>query len=180
MAHKEQQNYCSSIKVKFPKYFKNIKVLDCGSQDINGNNRFLFENCNYTGIDVNLGKNVDISCSTHIFDAKDNTYDTIISTECFEHDMYYVDSLKNIIRMLKPGGLFLFTCATTNRAEHGTLRTTPSDSPLTCKIEDWMNYYKNLTEKDIKKDINIDDLFSNYEFVSARGDRDLYFYGIKK
>lgn len=40
--HKEQINYCLSIKNKYPELFKG-KILDCGSLDINGNNRYLFE-----------------------------------------------------------------------------------------------------------------------------------------
>lgn len=46
-----------------------------------------------------------------------NTFDTIISTECFEHDPEYSESLNKIYKMLKPDGLFCFTCASTNRME---------------------------------------------------------------
>ena len=43
MAHHAQQEYCKSIKQMFPNLFTG-KVLDIGSMDINGNNRYLFEN----------------------------------------------------------------------------------------------------------------------------------------
>ena len=115
MAHKEQIEFCKSVKDKFRDKFINANVLDCGSLDINGNNRYLFENCNYIGIDVGIGKNVDIVCLISEYDANDSSLDIIISTEAFEHDIHYGDSLRNIIRMLKPNGLFMFTCATIGR-----------------------------------------------------------------
>lgn len=180
MAHKEQAAYCNRIKNKFPEFFKNKKCLDVGSLDINGNNKILFENCDYTGIDIGPGKNVDVVCVAHEFSAPDETYDVIISTECFEHDMHYEKTIKNIYRMLKPGGLFLFTCATTGRGEHGTARTTPENAPLTHKFSDWSNYYKNLTEEDVENIEHLPNIFKEYEFETNQITCDLYFYGIKK
>jgi len=47
--------------------------------------------------------------------------------------------------------------------------------------ENWDNeYYKNLTEEDIRECINIDDSFSEYEFEVETNHCDLFFYGIKK
>lgn len=178
--HKEQINYCLSVKNKHPELFKG-KILDCGSLDINGNNRYLFEDTSeYVGIDVGIGNNVDIVCQTHKFNG---LFDVIISTECFEHDMYYKESILNIIHMLKPGGLFLFTCATTGRKEHGTSKIrNGSDCPLTQNDAQWKDYYKNLEEKDIREIIDVDNIFSEYEFSNnfIYPAFDLYFYGIKK
>jgi len=89
----------------------------------------------------------------------------------------------NIIKMLKPGGLFLFTCASTGRPEHGTRRTSPIDAPLLIQIsEEWSDYYKNLTESDIRKIVNFDNAFPDGEFQYRFENGvpiDLYFYGIK-
>lgn len=180
MAHIQQIDFCKSVKISFPDFFKNKKVLDAGSLDVNGNNRFLFEDCDYCGIDVGIGLNVNIVSKIHEFYALDETYDIIISTECFEHDMYYPDSLKNIVRILKSGGMFLFTCATTGRAEHGTNSTTPVDSPLLAAYGDWSDYYKNLTEEDIRQCLDIESIFSEFEFQVNEEAHDLYFWGIKK
>lgn len=180
MAHKQQIDFCKSVKDIYSEYFQNKIVLDCGSLDINGNNRYLFENCNYLGIDIGIGKNVDIVSTIHEFLYTDESFDVIISTECFEHDMYYKQSLLNIIRLLKSNGLFLFTCATTGRAEHGTKQTSAQNSPLTSAIEEWSNYYKNLEECDIREAIDIDDIFSKYQFSTNDITHDLYFWGIKK
>ena len=47
--------------------------------------------------------------------------------------------------------------------------------------ENWDNeYYKNLTEKDIRECINIENIFSEFEFSINHNHYDLYFWGIKK
>src|SRR3990167_8357126 len=106
--HQEAKDFIEFVKSVFPDFFKDKKVLDIGSGDINGNNRYLFENCQYTGNDVIFAKNVDIVSKTKDLSFDDLSVDTIVSTECFEHDPEYVESWKNIFRMLKNGGLFCF------------------------------------------------------------------------
>jgi autotransporter strand-loop-strand O-heptosyltransferase len=184
MAHREQQNFCDRVKKIYPSYFKNKTVLDIGSLDINGSNNRLFEDCNYIGLDVGEGNNVDVVCVGHLYDAPDNYFDVIISTEVFEHDMYYEKTIANIIRMLKPGGLFLFTCASTGRPEHGTRRCGEYAAPLLLQIsEQWADYYKNLTSDDIKQipnfNINFPDGIFELNNIHLDIPADLYFYGIK-
>jgi len=175
MAHREQREWCELVKYAHDEFFVGTSVLDIGSLDINGNNRYLFEQCNYTGIDIGDGPNVDVVCSGHLFKS-DDLFDVVISTECFEHDEHWEQTLKNVINnLLKDGGLFLFSCAAPGRPEHGTKRTSPKDSPFT------NDYYRNLSEADIRSVLNCDAIFSNYKF-KTRIDfpQDLYFYGIKK
>ena len=119
MAHKEQWVFCGKVKGLHPSYFKDKKVLDIGSFDVNGNEEFLFKNCDFTGLDLEEGDGVDVACPAQEYDAPDETFDTIISCECWEHNPYYKESIQNAIRMLKSGGLFMFTCATTGREVHG-------------------------------------------------------------
>lgn len=173
MSHKEQREYCKRIKELHPSKFNSVNVLDCGSLDINGNNRYLFDNSNYLGIDVGKGKNVDVVTPIHKFKSSAK-FDFIISTECFEHDKHYKESLLNIVDLLASGGMFLFTCATTGRAEHGTTATSPEDAPFTT------DYYKNLTEQDIREVLDIDGIFTEYSFEIDNNHKDLNFYGIKK
>jgi SAM-dependent methyltransferase len=177
VAHEEQINFCKKVKNSFPEYFKNVNVLDVGSLDINGSNRYLFEDYEYTGIDVGEGKNVDVVCRGHEFKSS-ILFDTIISTEVFEHDVHYVKTIKNIISLLKPNGLFLFTCASIGRPEHGTFRTTIQDNPLA--HGEFGEYYKNLEESDIRKIVNIEKIFAEFTFEYQDPPCDLYFYGIKK
>jgi SAM-dependent methyltransferase len=181
MAHREQREFFLEVKKKFPKYFENVKVLDIGSLDINGNNRHLFQNCEYIGLDVAEGNNVDIVSLAHEYNAPDETFDFIISNDCFEHDMFYEKTLKNIVRLLKPDGVFLFTCKTTGSLEHGTLRSDGGfSSPLTVQFAEWANYYRNITEEDVRTAIQIDDVFSQYEFSVLNTTCDIRFWGIKK
>ena len=180
MAHQQQIDFCKSVKQQFPHFFHNRLVLDIGSLDINGNNQYLFDDCLYLGVDLLPGKNVDLTTKGHELSLPDENVDVIVSTECFEHDQFYALTLKNIIRMLKPGGLFLFSCATTGRPEHGTRRTTPADAPFTQEFGEWSDYYKNLEEGDIRRVLDIDAIFKNYAFSIGIETCDLYFWGIKK
>jgi len=91
---------------------------------------------------------------------ENNTFDTIISSECFEHDPEYKESFLKIYNILKPNGLFLFTCASTGRPEHGTRRTSPHDSYGTSVgLKDMQDYYKNLTCNDLNEVLNLNSLF---------------------
>ncbi len=174
MAHREQIDFCRSVKAKHPKLFKNVTVCDIGSLDINGNNQYLFEKAKYVGIDIFDGPNVDVVCRGHLFNPGIQ-FDVVVSTECFEHDEHWQETLQNICNnLLASGGLFLFTCATDGRHEHGTTRTSPQDSPATT------DYYMNINEQHVRSALNLDEIFSVYEFSVNHFTHDLYFYGIKK
>jgi SAM-dependent methyltransferase len=175
--HDQARKFTLYVKSKFPQFFDNYKfVLDVGSADINGNNMFLFSNCIYLANDVVGARNVTIVSETRNLPFSDASFDVIVSTECFEHDMYYQESIDKIIKLLKPGGLFFFTCATTGRPEHGTSRSSPYDSMTAFYNTEWANYYKNLTDDDI----NIRDSFETYCFYTNEESCDLYFWGVKK
>lgn len=176
MAHPEQRDYLLSLKEKFPAYFCQKKVLDVGSLDINGTARDLFDDSIYTGIDIGSGPGVDIVARGEIFDAPDNSFDVVLSCECFEHNPAWRKTFINMTRLCRPQGLLFFTCATDGRPEHGTRENIPSNSPLT--ISEDSNYYKNLNEKDFSSSLNLNTYFSEYEFSVNRKSQDLYFYGI--
>lgn len=135
--HKEVKRFCQSIKLQQPLHFVGVDVLDCGSLDINGNNRYLFEQSNYFGIDIVDGKNVDLVTRVHRFNTV-KKFDCVISTEMLEHDEYFGESLNAMFNLTKPGGLILITAAGQGREEHGTHNHHPKDSPLT------RDYYRNI------------------------------------
>lgn len=179
--HIQAKDFTVFVKKILFDFFINKKVLDVGSGDINGNNCFLFENCEYNGNDVIAAPNVTIISKTKDLPFENNTFDTIISTECFEHDPEYKESLIKIYNMLKLDGLFCFTCASTDRPEHGTRRTTPFDSYGTIgNLEDMSDYYKNLTEIDLNEVLPLNSLFSVWDTYYNYESKDLYFIGIKK
>ena len=47
--------------------------------------------------------------------------------------------------------------------------------------ENWNNeYYRNVTEEDVRKAINVEEIFKKYDFEVNTDHCDLYFWGIKK
>jgi len=177
MAHPSQMNFFESVKGIFPEHFDSVSVLDVGSLDINGCNKPLFTGCNYFGMDIATGKNVDVVCPVHLSGFPSDYFDTIISGECFEHDMHFEKSIKAILRMLKKHGLFVMTCAGKNRAEHGTLRSDPWSSPLTCKVPELAEFYQNREPIDFKEIEGFDQMRGI--FSETREGKDLFYCGIK-
>lgn len=156
----------------FPSFFQFTQVLDAGSLDINGNNRYLFEGAQYWGIDILGGKNVDQVISAANFSSI-KRYSVVITTEMLEHDAQWKESLLNLLKHLEPGGLFIMTCATEGRPEHGTKRTTPEDSPATT------DYYLNITWDMLYTIPGFLDKFSIYRITTDKTSHDLQFWGIK-
>jgi len=174
-------NFMWFCRSSFSDFFHGKTVLDIGAGDIHGNNRSLFTDCEYHGNDVVCAPNVTMVCRTKNLAFPDAYFHTIISTECFEHDPEYQESIRNACRMLEPGGLFAFTCASTHRPEHGTRRTSPSDSFGTmADMADMQDYYKNLTIEDVQECVDLDEVFMAWRSYYHPYFCDLYFWGIKK
>jgi len=188
--HSEAWDFLLSVKRKHPHMFEGRKVLDCGSLDINGSNRSLFTGCEYDGIDVGEGKNVDIVSLIHEWDLPSMSYETIICTEVFQHDPFFELSLSNMYRLLRSRGLLIFTCATAGRAECGTTHHHPGTNPLGLLRGDMRNHYKNITVEDVyrvfkighqenkhQRPISWETLFSSHDLIIHN--HDLYFWGVK-
>ena len=179
--HPEARAFLAFVRRTFPSYFDSKVVLDIGSGDINGNNRELFTNCEYTGNDVFPAPNVTIVSKTSALPYAPETFDTIVSSECFEHDPEYAQSLQKAVEMLKPGGLFAFTCASTGRGEHGTRRTNVRDSyGALGNVEGWTDYYGNLTVRDVDAAVSLRTHFQQFAAFYDPIRCDLYFWGLKK
>lgn len=172
MAHGAQQQWCNAAAVLFADHFRRATVVDFGALDINGCNRPLFHDCDYTGVDLDAGRNVDVISRAHLWIPPRGYVDTVITTEMLEHDQHWRESLQHAVDILRPGGLLVFTCATTGRPEHGTARTTPGDSPFT------QDYYHNLTQADVESIPGWCDQFAVCRF-DVLGD-DLRFWGLKR
>jgi len=172
--HKRVAKFCTSQVERFQNrglIVPNPDVLDCGSLDINGNNRYLFPNAkSYTGIDIVEGKNVDVVTRVMYFNPE-NQFDVIISTEMLEHDEDWKSSLGHMSYLLKPGGFLLITAAGEGRPEHGTNECHPKDSPLT------HYYYKNVTMQMLVDGLGVAN-FSHFEMRCIADD--IQFVGIKK
>lgn len=177
MAHSEQAEFFAGVRQHYAAAFKGARVLEVGSLDINGSVRELFADCDYTGVDLQLGPGVDLACQGQLVEFPTGHFDTAISAECLEHNPFWRETTANMLRMTRPGGLVLISCATTGRLEHGTTRTNPDASPFT-SAEQW-NYYENLTAGDLESSLNLAGWLADWgswvNFVS----RDLYFVGLR-
>lgn len=156
-----------------------FEAIEIGSYDVNGNTRAKFDpSVNWIGVDLVQGPGVDIVNFGHLVDFPDSKFDLSISCECFEHDEYWIKTFENMVRMTKPGGSIVFTCASIGRPEHGTTRSQADLSPGT--QAEGLNYYKNLSESDFQEQIDFEKIFSKYSFFYNPITFDLYFVGQKK
>lgn len=152
MSHPEQRDLVATARDHLPGFFSGSRVLEVGSLDINGSIRSLFSDCDYTGIDVGEGPGVDRVIPGQLADYPSGHFDVTISCECLEHNPWWRETLTNMFRMTRLGGLVIMTCAGPGRPEHGTTRTNPALSPHT---EAW-DYYANLTPRTIARALPLD------------------------
>lgn len=178
MAHDAQKRFVTSIRAAFFSYFQDKRVLEIGSLDINGSVRSMFDNCEYIGLDVAAGPGVDVVAQGQDYDAPDGSFDTVICCEVMEHNPHWVETFENMIRLCRPGGLIIMSCGGAGRAEHGTTRTTVSDSPLTIGMG-W-EYYHNLTASEVMRRIPLGQSMKPYGFMYNHESSDLYFVGFRR
>jgi len=177
MAHRQQLQFIQSVSEHLSDDFSGKNILEIGSYDVNGSIRQYFTSANYVGVDLTEGPGVDIVCEGDKLSHPDENYELTVSCECFEHNPQWSETFVNMYRMTKPGGILIFTCATTGRVEHGTTRTSPESSPGTQDVG-W-DYYLNLKEKDFKRKFDFDRLFKKHFFLTNKYSCDLYFFGVK-
>jgi SAM-dependent methyltransferase len=170
--HLAQIKFLRTVKRDQPQFFQGVKVLDCGSLDLNGNNRQFFDGSDYTGVDLVPGPNVDIVCPVHELNLPDGSFDVVISGEMLEHDRHHRRSLRKIYDLVRPGGLLLITCATDPRQAHGVDGHIPHQSPGT------NDYYQNIDIADIDSTLPAD-LFRVTFYRVDRIIGDLYMWGVK-
>ncbi|MDO9235404.1 MAG: class I SAM-dependent methyltransferase [Aquabacterium sp.] len=85
-----------------------ITIVDIGAQDVNGSLREVSPPAaKYIGVDFANARGVDIVLDDpYKLPFEDNSVDVIVSSSCFEHsEMFWLLYLE-IIRVLKPEGLF--------------------------------------------------------------------------
>lgn len=174
MAHAEQREFFNRVKAKYPKAFTGVNVLEVGSLNINGTVRDFFEAKKYVGVDVAEGECVDLVCQGQDLDFAENSFDTAVSAECFEHNPFWAETFLNMHRMASK--FVIFTCATDGRPEHGTTRTDQGSSPFTAS---W-DYYRNLNQKDFESTFNLPSMFTEFFFETNDVSHDIYFLGVKR
>ena len=160
----------------FPKPFSG-KVIDIGALDINGGPHRDLECQEYVGVDVAAGPNVTLISRGEDVDLASNSFDVSMSSECFEHNPSWRETLDNMIRMTKPLGLVVFSCASVGRLEHGTTRSDSGyGSPLT--VGQGQEYYKNVSRRMLLRALNRNSFIAFRIFTNFHTS-DLYFLGVK-
>jgi SAM-dependent methyltransferase len=102
-----------------PQMFTGGCVLECGSRNVNGSPRSLFQAAEYVGLDRQAGKGVDVVGLVHEWRGRpDGYFDVVISTEMLEHDPHWRASLRRMVELLRPGGVLILTCAGPMREPH--------------------------------------------------------------
>ena len=177
MSHFAQAAFVSRLKHFLPELFRNRRVLEVGSLDVNGTVRTFFQDCDYLGIDVGPGPGVDLVAAGHLFDAGDDTFDTVISCEVMEHNLFWTETFANMVRLTAPGGAVIMTCASRGRPVHGTPSASPDSSPHT--VAAGWNYYRNLDPDDFVSVRGLLDSFGCHAFLRNWRASDLYFVGVK-
>lgn len=183
MAHEQQRNFCIKVASRFPRQFEATRVLEIGSYNVNGTVRERFrEDCTIVGVDCHEGPGVDVVALGHEYrdPAGFESFDVVCSCEVFEHDPFAALTIANMLRHLKPGGLFFSTCAGVGRPEHGTPRTGTRDG--------WgpqPEFYRNVTMELMIEWLAIsgnalDDGLSMFHVEHEPGPGDLYCYAVKR
>lgn len=150
MSHEIQEKWCAGLKLAMPRFFESRSVLEMGSFNANGTIRDLFNNCDYTGVDVLPGEDVDVVGTFHEIDFKGVMFDVVCSVNALEHDMHFDLTLPRMYKLLKLGGL-MFISANYKFSEHGTAKHTPWAS-CTAKLKgEWADYYKNINPEDMMR-----------------------------
>jgi SAM-dependent methyltransferase len=159
-----------------PEYFASRSVLEVGSLNVDGTIRDFFLDCQYIGLDLGLGNGVDLVCAGQDYGERACQFDVVASCETMQHNPHWRETWINMLRLLKPDGLIIMTCATAGRRQHGTEHHSRDDSPLTLSLG--QNYYRNLIKEDFEGIVVHAGWFSHYEFLTDHSNTDLFFYGL--
>ena len=176
MSHPEQREFVRLAYQALPADLLEGKVLEVGSYDVNGTVREIFAKATeYVGVDISEGPSVDLVCFGHDISLPDNSFNVSLSFNCFEHDIYWAQTFKNMVRLTAPGGAVIFTCPSKGFPEHGTRRSDPDLSPGNQSVG--LDYYRNLSEADFMAVCNLGEIFMQYKFWNLASSCDLFFIG---
>ena len=163
--HNQLMKWLTRTKAAHPYAFRGRRVLECGSLDINGTPRVLFDNGEYIGIDWRPGPGVDEVCLIHqAFLGQQERFETVISTETLEHDPYWRDSVTRMIELLTLGGALILSSAAPGRLGH-QIEASPVDG-----------YYCNLDLVDLLAHIFRQARFRYVSAVWDQGPHDIYVF----
>lgn len=97
------------------------RVLDVGGRDVNGSPRHLFDLAtSYRVVDLHEGSNVDLVGDVTQMGLQ-AVADTVLCLEVLEHAENWRDIVSACVAALRPGGVFIVTCAGPGREAHSAI-----------------------------------------------------------
>lgn len=117
------------------------RVLEFGSLNINGTTRDVITAISYYGIDRQKGPGVDEVVQSAAVYRSLARVDLVVCCEVLEHTPELYGICSSAFDNLRPGGVFLVTCATRARQPHSAVDGGPLRNG---------EYYHNVSEKELK------------------------------
>lgn len=96
---------------------KNVRILECGSLNVNGSIRNCMPSGNYIGVDWREGPCVDMVCLTHEMQFNEQ-FDIVASASMLEHDPYWEKSISKMLDYLKEDGIMILTWGAARNPPH--------------------------------------------------------------
>ena len=106
--HDTAQDFGKKFFATYLKSAQGLTIVEIGSQDVNGSLRSEAPpNNKYIGVDFADAKGVDIVLKDpYVLPFDDNSIDACLSSSCFEHSEFFWLAFNEVLRVLKPAGLF--------------------------------------------------------------------------
>ena len=152
-----------------------IKLIEIGSKAVNSSvKKALLKNVNYIGVDIEDGENVDeVLKDPYLLPFEDESVDVIISISTFEHTEFFWLTYLEILRVLKPDGLFFLNAPSNSkfhRHESDNWRFYPDSS---IALEKW-GKRNNYNPKVLEHYTNYEkgrDIWNDYVSITLRDEK---------
>ena len=109
------RHWIEAVAKQYSPFNKNQKLLEIGSWIAPGQEAIICRNTigplvgEYIGVDMQDGNGVDVISDAKHMPFPDNSFDVIISTDCYEHVDWPREVTREAFRVMKPGGVFYLT-----------------------------------------------------------------------
>jgi len=173
MARSEQRFLVGMLKRHLPEYFRERRVLEIGRPSSRTTVREWFDASCHIVVAHPPAPDQDGE-GAEVYSAASASFDAIVSCETLEHLPHWRETIQNALRLLKPDGLLVLTCAGLGRRQHETPRY-PAPDGSQCGA-----FYRNLSVDDISTVANFGHRLGFFRVIEDRVAHDLYVIGLGK
>ena len=154
-----EEHNSGAIKNYIPYEYESLKeqpifrrVLEVGSLNVNGSTKnydfmglapswlSLIGSPDYTGIDIESGKDVDLVMNAHDMNFKNGYFDLVICVNTLEHDDDVLASLKEMLRVTADGGTIIISIPNEEVPQHHSEHYNKLDSTAVKALLDEAGY----------------------------------------